>query len=175
VAAALVAVVALFTWKSYSPNTSSEVTKNTTENVAQENDTRSYSNKDTCLLPSGHVLMTIDTRPYDDKNASRLEKPRVAKKKRKAKKNPSTAPEPMNTAIEPSHEEDMSLADAKMHRGASAPRRKFYVTNDQNVYIIEASDMPEMQPKPTMEELREKGQRLTREVRQNIHQASIQF
>ena len=76
VAAVLVAVFTLFTWKSQTQEPLPPSVEKTAEVIVPEDATHTSQNKDTCLLPSARVHIAIGTRTYSNRHASRLKTPR---------------------------------------------------------------------------------------------------
>lgn len=94
VAAVLVAVLALFTWKSQTPKTQPQMAK-------QENAPKVIEKDNVDKTPTTHVMIANDTRYVEQQHTRRLETSQPKKKNRKAVK----AQEPMLAEAEPLPEE----------------------------------------------------------------------
>lgn len=90
VAAVLVAVLALFTWKSHTPKTLPQMAK-------QENAPKVIEKDHVDKTPMTHVKLANDTREVEQQHTRRLETPQPKKKKRKLVK----VEEPMIAEAEP--------------------------------------------------------------------------
>ena len=77
-AAVLVAVFALFTWKSFMPQTTSPTVAQTEEPAVQEDTLGDTSKHNALRLPTRHVTIANTTRYDSNKHASRLKTPRQA-------------------------------------------------------------------------------------------------
>ena len=89
-AAVLVAVLALFTWKSHTPKTLPQMAK-------QENAPKVIEKDHVDKTPMTHVKLANDTREVEQQHTRRLETPQPKKKKRKLVK----VEEPMIAEAEP--------------------------------------------------------------------------
>ena len=94
VAAVLVAVLALFTWKSQTPKTQPQIAK-------QENAPKVIEKDSVDKSPTTHVMLANDTREVEQQHTRRLETPQPKKKNRKAVK----VEEPLLAEAEPMPEE----------------------------------------------------------------------
>ena len=139
VAAVLVAVLALFTWKSQTPKTQPR--------MAKQEDTLKVIEKDNVdKSPTTHVKIADDTRELCKQPTRRLETPQPKKKNRKAVKVEDTPVEPMLAEAEPLPEE--------------VETEQTYLPTEPDPFLLAAAEA---------QEIRARGERLYQEVVQMIN------
>lgn len=139
VAAVLVAVLALFTWKSQTPKTQPR--------MAKQEDTLKVIEKDNVdKSPTTHVKIADDTRELCKQPTRRLETPQPKKKNRKAVKVEDTQAEPLLAEAEPLPEEPET--------------EQTYLPTEPDPFLLAAAEA---------QEIRARGERLYQEVVQMIN------
>ena len=142
VAAVLVAVLALFTWKSQTPKTQPR--------MAKQEDTLKVIEKDNVdKSPTTHVKIADDTRELCKQPTRRLETPQPKKKNRKAVKVQDTpVEEPLLAEAEPVQEEKKQEYQSLV---SPVPTQN----EDLEPYLVAAAQA---------QDIRSRGQRLSQEV-----------
>ena len=145
-AAVLVAVLALFTWKSQTSKTQPQNAE-TTAQLAPQEDTLKVIEKDNVVKsPTTHVMIANDTREVEQQHTRRLETPQPKKKNRKAVKVQDTPVEPMLAEAEPLPEEP--------------EMEKEYLPTELDPFLLAAAEA---------QDIRARGERLYQEVVQMIN------
>ena len=139
VAAVLVAVLALFTWKSYSTKIQPQMAK-------QENAPKVIEKDHVGKLQTSHVNFANDTREVEQQHTRRLETPQPKKKNRKAVKVEDTLVEPMLAEAEPLPEE--------------VETEQTYLPTEPDPFLLAAAEA---------QDIRARGERLYQEVVQMIN------
>ena len=79
-AAVLVAVFALFTWKSQTSEPLSPTLEKTAESIVPKDTAQAPEKRNVSRLPTRHVAIANATRRDDQRHASRLQEPRIARR-----------------------------------------------------------------------------------------------
>ena len=141
-AAVLVAVLALFTWKSQTSKTQPQNAE-TTAQLAPQEDTLKVIEKDNVVKsPTTHVMIANDTREVEQQHTRRLETSQPKKKNRKAVK----AQEPILAEAEPLPEEPETEQE--------------YLPTEPDPFLLAAAEA---------QDIRARGERLYQEVVQMIN------
>ena len=141
-AAVLVAVLALFTWKSQTPKTQPQIAK-------QENAPKVIEKDSVDKSPTTHVKLSNNTREVEQQHTRRLETPQPKKKNRKAVKVQDTpVEEPLLAEAEPVQEEKKQEYQSLV---SPVPTQN----EDLEPYLVAAAQA---------QDIRSRGKRLSQEV-----------
>ena len=142
IAAVLIAVVALFTWKNFKSGNQPQLAEKTEEIAPQEDTTKVIEKDNVVKSPTTHVMIANDTRYDDQHNTSRLKSSQPKKKNQKAVK----PQEPMITEAEPLPEEPETEQE--------------YLPTEEDPFLLAAA---------FSQDIRSRGEHLYQEVAQMIN------
>ena len=144
IAAVLIAVVALFTWKNFKSESQPQLAEKTEEITPQENTPKVIEKDNVVKSPTTHVMLANDTREVEQQHTRRLKTSHAKKKSHKAIK----VEEPMITEAEPLPEE------------SETEMQEEYLPTEPDPFLLAAAEA---------QDIRARGERLYQEVVQMIN------